>query len=256
MSDSKNGITGSLEDYLEAILRILGTSSVARVRDIADKLQVSPASVTPAMKRLAELGLIRYSKRSYIELTEKGAVIARRTATRHSLLSRFLTEILGTDSRQAEEDACAMEHHLSDSSMERLAAFFEFIAACPELGRLLDSGFGSCLEGLDHLGSRCSKEVCPLMDTGCGAEQGDLSSLAELPPGCSGKIARIKGGRADRRSLIDMGFIQGVDVTMDRPGSEELPCIVRLDGYKLDIPLSAALIILLHRVDGARGGSA
>ena len=52
MSQTKNDITGSLEDYLETIYRILGTSSVARVRDIAEEMDVSPASVSPAMKRL------------------------------------------------------------------------------------------------------------------------------------------------------------------------------------------------------------
>lgn len=248
MHDQDNVITGSLEDYLEAIYRILGTKSFARVRDIADELQVSPASVTPAMKRLAELDLIRYSKRSYIDLTDKGAAVARRTVTRHNLLSRFLSEILGADSRQADEDACAMEHHLSDGSMERLAAFFEFIAACPELERLLDSGFGSCLQGLEEdRSSRCAKAVCPLMASDDGGAQEELPSLADLDPGLLRRIARITGGREVRRSLIDMGFIQGALVMVDRPGSENLPCVVTLDGYRLEIPVSVARSVLLHR---------
>lgn len=246
MNSQDQGLTGSLEDYLEAILSILGESSVARVRDIADQLQVSPASVTPAMRRLADLGLIRYTKRSYIQLTDAGRRAATRTATRHRLLYRFLNGILGADPGQADSDACAMEHHLSDDSMERLAAFFEFLAACPELASILDRGFGSCLEGLEGSDVRCSMTVCPLVSEVPGTGQRELTPLSELPPGESRAIARIVGDRRLRKTLLDRGFIQGADVAVERPGSDHLPCIVLLGGYRMEIPLEAAGSIYLH----------
>lgn len=247
MSDSKNGITGSLEDYLETIFRILGRSAVARVRDIAEELDVSPASVTPAMKRLAEKELIRYSKRNYIELTEKGLLIARRTMTSHKLLSRFLTEILGIDREQAENDACEMEHFLSESSMERLAAFFEFLAACPELQILIDTGFANCLEGeTEHL-PRCSRSICPLMAHDDDNSEGfELLRLIDLQPGSSRRIARINAGIQARRQLIESGFIQGANVILIRPGGSDLPFIVKLDGYDQELPVEIAECVLLH----------
>ncbi len=247
MFDSKSGITGSLEDYLETIYIILGRSSVARVRDIAEELDVSPASVTPAMKRLAEKQLIRYSKRNYIELTEKGLFIARRTMTRHNLLSRFLSEILGIEREQAENDACSMEHFLSASSMERLAAFFEFLAACPELQILIDTGFGNCLEvGTEHL-SRCSRSICPLMaHDNDENEMLELERLIDLEPGSSRRIARINAGKKTRRQLIDSGFIQGANVILIRPGDKNLPFIVKLDGYDQQLPVLIAECVLVH----------
>lgn len=253
MSREKGPVTGSLEDYLETIFRIQGTGSVARVRDIADEMNVSPASVTPAMKRLAQLDLIRYSKRNYIELTDKGLRVARRTMTRHNLLSRFLFEILGTDRGQAEQDACAMEHHLSDSSVERLAAFFEFLAACPELRGILDGGFGNCLEGMDTPDARCSKAVCPLMKDDPVSDSPDLANLEVLDPGDRRRVARITGSGDIRRKLIDLGFIQGSQVTLKRPGGNVLPCIVRLDGYDLELPLEAARCVLVHPADEENG---
>lgn len=253
MSREKGPVTGSLEDYLETIFRIQGASSVARVRDIADEMNVSPASVTPAMKRLAQLDLIRYSKRNYIELTEKGLRVARRTMTRHNLLSRFLFDILGADRDQAEDDACAMEHHLSDSSVERLAAFFEFLAACPELRVMLDEGFGNCLEGMDTPESRCSKAVCPLMKNDPVPDAPDLASLPALDPGDRRKVARITGSGDIRRKLIDLGFIQGAPVTLKRPGGEGFPCVVRLDGYDLELPLETARCVLVHPAVEGRG---
>ena len=225
MTNADCGITGSLEDYLEAIYRILATNSVARVKDIAEDMEVSLASVTPAMKRLADKQLIRYSKRNYIDLTDKGLQIARRTMTRHKLLSRFLTDILGINREQSENDACAMEHFLSESSMERLAAFFEFLAARPELRALIDTGFD---------------ESAPLE---IGPE---LLRLADLEPGSSGRIAMINAGQPVRRELIDSGFIQGTAVTLIRPGSTDLPFIVNLDGYDQHLSLEIAESVLLH----------
>ncbi len=246
MSDSANGITGSLEDYLETIYRILAKNSVARVRDIAGEMDVNPASVSPAMKRLAEKELVRYSKRNYIELTEKGLFIARRTMTRHNLLSRFLTQILGIDRKQAERDACAMEHHLSEISMERLAAFFEFLAACPDLQLLIDIGFSRCLEGSTEELSRCSKSICPLMGHNCDYEVRELVRLSDIEPGSPRIIARINAGKHIRGQLIDAGFIQGTSIVLNRPGSDELPCIVQLDGFDQELPLNVADCVLLH----------
>ncbi len=239
-----NNLTGSLEDYLEAILKILGTSSVARVRDIADELHVSPASVTPAMKRLAELGLVRYSKRNYIGLTGSGREIAMRTAARHSLLARFLTDVLGSDAEQADTDACAMEHHISEDSMERLAALLEFLYACPELEKLMKTGFARCFDEGEN-GSRCSKIVCPFLFEGRN-DLADLVSLASLEPGHTGMIVRIAGDRALRKSLINKGFIHGTEVLLLRRGTESLPYAVKVAGHELDLPKDAVSAVLLN----------
>lgn len=239
-------VTNSLEDYLETIFRLLRGSSVARVRDIADELGVTPASVSPAMKRLEAMGLVEYSRRSYIRLTAKGIEVARKTLARHNLLFRFLTEVLGSDPDRAERDACAMEHHLSDGSMERLAAFFEFLAACPELRSILESGFGKCLDGLSGSASRCSSSVCPLMEHFEDAEVIELPCLADITPGSSSTIARVRGGRNSRRRLIDLGFIQGAEVALDRPGNADLPCVLHLDGHRLEISFEEARNILVR----------
>ena len=243
---AQKDITGSLEDYIETIYRILGKNTVARVRDIADEMDVSPASVTPAMKRLDHMGLVNYSKRSYIELTDTGLAVARRTITRHRLLSRFLTEILGTERDQAEEDACAMEHHLSDSSMERLAAFFEFLAACPELQDLLRKGFGNCLEGVEMQLERCTSSICPLMKHSSDLKSRKLQRLIELQPEELRTVARISGSRKNRRNLIDLGFIQGTRVRLKRPGSRDLRFVVEIGGFDIELPRKLAECVLLH----------
>ena len=68
----RDSLSGSLEDYLETIYELVRDKKLARVKDIANRRGVRSASVTPAMKRLAELGLIEYVEREYIDLSEDG----------------------------------------------------------------------------------------------------------------------------------------------------------------------------------------
>ena len=79
-------ISPAMEDYLETIYLLVGEKKVARVKDIAAERGVKPGSVSPAMKKLASMGLIRYEQREYIDLTPEGEDVARRTLARHELL--------------------------------------------------------------------------------------------------------------------------------------------------------------------------
>jgi len=79
-------LTRSLEDYLETIYILIRDRKVARVKDIAAARDVKMSSVTPAMHRLDDLGYIVYRQREFIELTEKGEKLARKTMARHDLL--------------------------------------------------------------------------------------------------------------------------------------------------------------------------
>ncbi|MBM4373322.1 MAG: metal-dependent transcriptional regulator, partial [Deltaproteobacteria bacterium] len=82
-------LTPALEDYLETIFELVQERKVARVRDIAEARSVKAGSVSPAMRRLADLGLIRYHQREFIDLTEQGEEEARRVMARHRVLRRF-----------------------------------------------------------------------------------------------------------------------------------------------------------------------
>ncbi len=126
--------TASMEDYLEAVAMLRGEGKVVKVSQISRKLKVKMPSVTSALKKLSEQGLVEHEKYGHIKLTLEGNKVAEEVLRRHKALTRFLTEALGIDQETAEEDACKMEHFISPLSMERLAKFVEFIGACP-LGR-------------------------------------------------------------------------------------------------------------------------
>ncbi len=109
----------SAEDYLEAILRLSEKEKEVRSVDIASMLGVSKPSVSHAMKLLREDGYIAMDRYGTIMLEEKGAVIARRIYERHRILASFL-ESLGVPEEVALQDACKMEHDISEESFAKL----------------------------------------------------------------------------------------------------------------------------------------
>ncbi len=120
-------LSRSLEDYLETIYELLRDRREARVRDIAEARGVKAGSVSPALKRLAAMGLVDYAQREHIGLTPLGERVARRVHDRHRLLERLFEDVLRMPADQAQPVACAMEHSLTPAAMDRLAAMIRFI---------------------------------------------------------------------------------------------------------------------------------
>ena len=111
----------SAEDYLEQILMLLEQKGHARSVDIAAGLSVSKPSVSVAMKKLKENGYIKMSTDNLISLTDKGYAIARKIYDRHQALTKYLMQ-LGVSAETAREDACKIEHDLSEESYEAICA--------------------------------------------------------------------------------------------------------------------------------------
>ncbi len=113
-------VTSSLQDYLEVILNLLQEKKIARVTDIADRLDIAKPSVIQALAVLKEKGLIRQDRYGPVELTEEGRRYALKIRHRHKIIYGFLTQVLGVSPRVAEEDACLIEHDLSAETFEKL----------------------------------------------------------------------------------------------------------------------------------------
>lgn len=116
-------LSNSREDYLEAIYQICEQKKVARVKNIASRLNVSIGSVTYAINALLDYGLIKHKKYGYIELTEKGRKLGKEILEKHKLIKNFLINILKVDEEIAEEDACRIEHCISNQTYERIESF-------------------------------------------------------------------------------------------------------------------------------------
>ena len=145
---SGQGLSESLENYLEVILDLERTQKVARAKEIAERLQIQPGSVTGALKNLGEKGYIHYEPYSYITLTAKGRRRAEEITYRHQTLNSFLLNVLQIDPATAEETACRMEHAIDKQTIDRLVRFIDFIFACPRAGEQWVQSFANyCATG-------------------------------------------------------------------------------------------------------------
>ena len=109
----------SAEDYLEAMLMLKEERGYVRAVDVADKLGVTLPSVSYATKRLREDGYITYDPARMIVLLEPGLKIAEKMLARHKLLTELLIG-LGVSPETAEEDACKIEHDLSEETFDAI----------------------------------------------------------------------------------------------------------------------------------------
>ncbi len=117
-------MTQSLEDYLEAIYVRIVEGRPAQVRDIARRLSVKMPSVVKAVRELKKLELVTQEPYAAIELTPKGERLASHILSRHTLIREFLMK-LGVTRRNADRDACLMEHILSAETLDKIREYTE-----------------------------------------------------------------------------------------------------------------------------------
>ena len=112
------------EMYLETILILKNQNEYVRSIDIAHTMDFSKPSVSRAIKLLKESQLIVVDDKGYIDFTEEGRRIAEKVYGRHQILTEFLVSI-GVSVKQAEEDACRIEHIISDETQQCIQNFLK-----------------------------------------------------------------------------------------------------------------------------------
>jgi DtxR family transcriptional regulator, Mn-dependent transcriptional regulator len=248
-------ISESLEDYLEIIYHLIKEKKVARVKDIAARKNVSMSSVTPALRRLSKEGLINYSLRSVVELTESGKELASRIVGRHEFFKHFLVSLMEVPEEIAERDACIFEHYTSPETFRRLVIFFEFVNTC---GLDIRQKFEQYRKNLES-----SDSVDPCPDFNCGQRDvsghgmtrgrrhhrhrrwGQVKTLTMLKPGERGRVARIQAPSSIRQRLIDMGVLPNVELIMERVAPLGDPIEIKLRGYHLSLRKEEANSIIM-----------
>jgi DtxR family Mn-dependent transcriptional regulator len=198
--------TGNREDYLINILRLTEGKNTTKTTELATYMNVSPASVTEMLKVLANEGLVEYERYHGVRLTERGLAYARLIRKKHHVLESFLINVLNVDRVTAHNEACRLEHALSEESA---------IKMCQMMGTHVDSDCQSC-------------------STPCKAASSDgahiTASLSDLGPGERGVISHLKNNDSRViKKLIMMGFIPGRELTLDQNQSEKNITIVSVE---------------------------
>lgn len=124
-------LSESLEDYLETILELQTEKTVARSKDIAERLDIKRGSVTGMLKKLADNRLIHYEPYGYVTLTPEGEKIAVEIEKRHIFLKDFFSRVLGVDEKTSDRTACRMEHAMDKQTFQKFKDFVNKIDTCP-----------------------------------------------------------------------------------------------------------------------------
>jgi DtxR family Mn-dependent transcriptional regulator len=193
-------LSGPVEDYLKAIYDLELVGAPASTNDIADRLAISPASVSGMVRRLADQGLITHEPYRGVRLTGDGRRAALRTLRRHRILECYLTEVLGYPWDRVHAEAERLEHAASEELVERMAS---------ALGDPVQDPHGA-----------------PIPTRDGRVEESALRTLAEAAPGEQVRVRRVHDKEPERlRYLAELGI---------RPGS-----VVRiLDKAPFDGPIT------------------
>lgn len=141
-------LTSSQEEYLKTIYLLEKNSKKVRVTDIAMRLEITKPSVNKAINMLKDMELINYKTYGNITLTKEGEACAIEIIKKQDILKMFLVEILNIDKQQAEEEAIAMKHAISEQTVKKLN---QYISQIMNLGDL------EC--GYDENNEKCRKCV-------------------------------------------------------------------------------------------------
>lgn len=213
--------TGNREDYLINILRLTEGEGVAKTTELATFMGVSPASVSEMVKVLAKEGLVSYEKYKGVALTEKGLTYARQIRKKHHVVERFLTDYLNVDHKTAHEEACRIEHAISDDSAIRM---------CHMMGTPVDVDCQSC------------KSPCKAVSQGIM----NILPLNKLSQSQSGRISHIKSDDAEVvKKLISMGFVPGREISIEAILSDGGPRVARIGDatMALDYRLASCIYV-------------
>jgi len=119
----------TIEDYVENLYDLQKEKKLVHTNDVANLLNINPASVTEIFQKLSNEGYVNYQKYGGVTLTKKGKKLAISTRNRHEKLKEFLI-LLGIDNKIAEKDACEMEHILHKKTMDTVIKFVEVVNQC------------------------------------------------------------------------------------------------------------------------------
>ena len=182
-------LTRSVEDYLKAIYRLSPEGRPASTSNIAHLLELSAPSVSGMVKRLSELGLLEHIPYKGVQLTDAGRFAALRMVRRHRLIEAYLVQFLGYSWDTVHAEAERLEHAVSDTLVERMAA---------ALGHPVVDPHGDPIPNADG-------SIHELAST----------PLADVPVGETVEIRRVDEREPERlRYLATLGLVPGVVLTL------------------------------------------
>lgn len=207
-------VSENTEQYLKVIHRLTEDGGVAKTSEIASAMDVAPASVTEMLHKLSDQGYVTHEPYRGVTLRPRGRKIACRVARKHRLLERFLADYVGIRGRQRHEQACRMEHALTDEAERNLCRIMNHPTECPH-GRRIPK----CERGISC--EKCTSSDLPLTEV----NEGEKVIVSHL----------VSRDHDELCSMLAMGFVPGSEVKVEKKVPMGGPIIVSLKGVKIAI---------------------
>jgi DtxR family Mn-dependent transcriptional regulator len=221
----REALTAPVEDYLKAIYAIGRGTGAAATNDIAQRLDLAPASVSGMVRRLADQGLLAYERYHGVKLTEIGRRAALRTLRRHRVIEAYLAEALNYPWDRVHEEAERLEHAASDELVDRMAATI----GEPEV---------------DPHGA-------PIPTRDGSVDETVYKSLAELEAGAAGVVVRVSDEDPEMlRYLAELSIVPGKRLTVKSRAPFDGPITLTVSRQELSIgPALAAQVMVAPVAD-------
>jgi DtxR family Mn-dependent transcriptional regulator len=234
-------MSNSTEEYLEALYTLTKDGETASTTAISKRLKVAPASVTEMLGKLSDEGYVNYQPYQGVTLTSKGFKMAEKMARKHRLLERFLHDMLGIGKSKIHDEACAMEHALSDETARALCQTLRYPDKCPDDENPIppcDLKFSSCEE--------CRKWEGKSLER-VSRRKASVVSISTLKEREEGKIAFIRGDNRVLRRLLDMGLTPGTKISIARIAPLKGPVEISVRGSKLALGEEVACNVFVEK---------
>ena len=198
MADDK--ISENMEEYLEVLYRNGSNKEQVSTTTLSNDLGIAPGSVTQMLKKLEALGYINYTPYRGASLTDEGMKIAQKITRKHRILEKFLLDILKVKEENIHDQACEMEHTLSDEAERALCTMLHHPDLCPDNNIIpaCDLDFDSCQQCFSE------KDFDNVIN-----RKFNLLSISELNPETQGTISFIRGNDDLLDSIADYGIAVG-----------------------------------------------
>jgi DtxR family Mn-dependent transcriptional regulator len=227
-----------VEEYLEAIYDLESRHGSAKTTAIAKCLKIAPASVTEVLKSLSDKGFVRYEPYRGATLTVAGKKIADTIKRKHRLLEVFLTDVLKLNREKVHDEACRIEHTISEETENALCRMLDAPAHCPH-----GSPIGPCNKGV---GSCAECDGAGKTNVPASIRDKKIIPITDLNPDQKGLIAFIRGDCKVVQRLSDLGLTLGTKVSILKKTPMDGPVEILVRRTKLAVDHAIAENIFIE----------
>ena len=225
-------ISENIEEYLEVLYRNGSNGEQVSTTQLSKELDIAPGSVTQMLKKLEKLGYIIYTPYKGATLTDAGMEIAQNITRKHRILEKFLHDVLKVKEENIHDQACEMEHTLSDEAERALCNMLQNPDLCPDENVIpsCNFDFDTCqqcysLDDFDQIVYRQSNLLC----------------ISELNSPTEGKVSFIRGDSDVLNDIADLGITIGSDIKYEYVKHfDDDEYFVIIDDVELSIPSQMA----------------